>query len=140
MAYENDNVFAKILRGELPCDKVYENDHALAFRDIQPQAPVHILVIPKGPMFRWMIFLKMQVMLRFPSFSGLSDMWLAMRVSSKQAIECWLTMAMMGTRRCRISMYMYLVDVILEVWCAAPIPEPGWFDRQVLQHGLLIST
>ncbi len=48
MAYENDNVFAKILRGELPCDKVYENDHALAFRDIQPQAPVHILVIPKG--------------------------------------------------------------------------------------------
>ena len=49
MAYENDNVFAKILRGELPCDKVYESDHALAFRDIQPQAPVHILVIPKGP-------------------------------------------------------------------------------------------
>ena len=39
-------------------------------------------------------------------------------------------MAMMGTRRCRISMYMYLVDVILEVWCAALIPEPGWFDRQ----------
>jgi diadenosine tetraphosphate (Ap4A) HIT family hydrolase len=49
MAYDNDNVFAKILRGELPCDKVYENDHALAFKDIQPQAPVHILVIPKGP-------------------------------------------------------------------------------------------
>ena len=49
MTYDNDNVFAKILRGELPCDKVYENDHALAFKDIQPQAPVHILVIPKGP-------------------------------------------------------------------------------------------
>ena len=49
MAYDNDNVFAKILRGELPCDKVYENEHALAFKDIQPQAPVHILVIPKGP-------------------------------------------------------------------------------------------
>ena len=49
MAYDNENVFAKILRGELPCDKVYENDHALAFKDIQPQAPVHILVIPKGP-------------------------------------------------------------------------------------------
>ena len=49
MAYDNENVFAKILRGELPCDKVYETDHALAFKDIQPQAPVHILVIPKGP-------------------------------------------------------------------------------------------
>jgi len=48
MAYDDDNIFAKILRGEIPCDKVYENDHALAFRDINPQTPVHILVIPKG--------------------------------------------------------------------------------------------
>jgi len=48
MAYDDDNVFAKILRGELPCNKVYENDHALAFHDIAPQAPVHVLVIPKG--------------------------------------------------------------------------------------------
>lgn len=49
MAYDDNNIFAKILRGELPCDKVYEDDWALAFKDIQPQAPVHILVIPKGP-------------------------------------------------------------------------------------------
>lgn len=48
MAYDDQNIFAKILRGEIPCDKVYENDHALAFRDINPQAPVHVLVIPKG--------------------------------------------------------------------------------------------
>lgn len=48
MTYDNDNIFAKILRGEVPCDKVYEDDHALAFKDIAPQAPVHILVIPKG--------------------------------------------------------------------------------------------
>ena len=48
MAYDDQNIFAKILRGEIPCDKVYENDHALAFRDIAPQAPVHVLVIPKG--------------------------------------------------------------------------------------------
>ena len=48
MAYDNDNVFAKILRGEIPCDKVYEDDHVLAFHDITPQAPVHVLVIPKG--------------------------------------------------------------------------------------------
>ena len=49
MAYDESNVFAKILRGEIPCDKVYEDDYALAFQDIRPQAPVHVLVIPKGP-------------------------------------------------------------------------------------------
>jgi len=48
MSYDNDNVFAKILRGELPCDKVFEDDHVLAFKDIAPQAKVHVLVIPKG--------------------------------------------------------------------------------------------
>ncbi|MCW9032878.1 MAG: histidine triad nucleotide-binding protein [Rhodospirillales bacterium] len=49
MAYDNQNIFAKILRGEIPCDKVYEDDYALAFNDINPARPVHILVIPKGP-------------------------------------------------------------------------------------------
>jgi histidine triad (HIT) family protein len=48
MAYDRDNVFARILRGEIPCTKVYEDEHVLAFRDIAPQAPTHILVIPKG--------------------------------------------------------------------------------------------
>lgn len=48
MAYDDGNVFARILRGELPCKKVLETDHALAFHDIQPQAPVHVLVVPKG--------------------------------------------------------------------------------------------
>jgi diadenosine tetraphosphate (Ap4A) HIT family hydrolase len=48
MAYDRTNVFARILRGELPCNKVYEDDHVLAFRDINPQAPTHIVVIPKG--------------------------------------------------------------------------------------------
>lgn len=49
MNYDSDNVFAKILRDEIPCDKVYENDHVLAFRDLAPQAPTHILLIPKTP-------------------------------------------------------------------------------------------
>ncbi len=46
--YDKDNVFAKILRGEIPNDTVYEDDDVLAFRDISAQAPVHVLVIPKG--------------------------------------------------------------------------------------------
>ena len=48
MAYDESNVFARILRGEIPCKKVYEDEHALAFHDIKPLAPVHVLVIPKG--------------------------------------------------------------------------------------------
>jgi diadenosine tetraphosphate (Ap4A) HIT family hydrolase len=53
LPYDNDNVFARILRGELPSKKVYEDDHALAFHDINPQAPVHLLVIPKGRYVSW---------------------------------------------------------------------------------------
>jgi len=48
MAYDENNVFAKILRGEIPVKKIYEDEYALAFPDINPQAPVHVLVIPKG--------------------------------------------------------------------------------------------
>jgi diadenosine tetraphosphate (Ap4A) HIT family hydrolase len=48
MPYDRTNAFARILRGELPSNKVYEDEHVLAFRDINPQAPVHIVVIPKG--------------------------------------------------------------------------------------------
>ncbi len=47
--YDTDNIFAKILRGEIPNNTMAESDHALAFHDISPQAPVHVLVIPKGP-------------------------------------------------------------------------------------------
>ena len=48
-AYDPQNIFARILRGELPNKTAFENAHALAFHDIHPQAPVHVLVIPKGP-------------------------------------------------------------------------------------------
>ncbi len=48
MVYDDDNVFARILRGEIPADKVYEDEHVLAFNDIAHLAPVHVLVIPKG--------------------------------------------------------------------------------------------
>jgi len=51
--YDDSNIFAKILRGELPCKKVYEDEFALAFHDINPLAPVHILVIPKGSYVSW---------------------------------------------------------------------------------------
>jgi diadenosine tetraphosphate (Ap4A) HIT family hydrolase len=51
--YDDQNIFAKILRGELPCAKVYEDEWSFAFNDINPQAPIHILVVPKGPYVSW---------------------------------------------------------------------------------------
>src|SRR4051794_8266309 len=53
LPYDDSNIFARILRGEIPARKVYEDDHALAFHDINAQAPVHILVIPKGAYVSW---------------------------------------------------------------------------------------
>jgi histidine triad (HIT) family protein len=52
-AYNDSNIFARILRGELPCSKVYEDEHVLAFNDINPLAPTHVLVIPKGAYVSW---------------------------------------------------------------------------------------
>ena len=53
LPYDDSNIFARILRGELPCKKVHEDEFSLAFHDINPQAPTHILVIPKGPYVSW---------------------------------------------------------------------------------------
>ncbi|WP_404371944.1 histidine triad nucleotide-binding protein [Sphingomonas sp. MMS24-J45] len=53
LPYDDQNIFAKILRGEIPARRVYEDDFALAFPDINPQAPNHILVIPKGAYVSW---------------------------------------------------------------------------------------
>ncbi len=53
LPYDDSNIFAKILRGEIPAKRVYEDEFALAFHDINPQAPTHILVIPKGRYVSW---------------------------------------------------------------------------------------
>jgi len=56
MSYDDSNVFARILRGELPCKKVAEDEHTLAFEDINPGRAVHVLVIPKGAYVDWLDF------------------------------------------------------------------------------------
>lgn len=53
LPYDDGNIFARILRGEIPATRVYEDEHALAFPDINPQAPTHLLVIPKGAYVSW---------------------------------------------------------------------------------------
>lgn len=57
MSYDANNVFAKILRGEIPAKKIFENEYALAFPDVAPNAPTHVLVIPKGAYTRYEDFL-----------------------------------------------------------------------------------
>ena len=58
MSYDDNNIFAKILRGEIPCKKIYEDDHVLSFHDINPQKKIHALVIPKGKILTLMILVK----------------------------------------------------------------------------------
>ena len=53
LPYDDSNIFAKILRGEIPSNRVLETEHSLAFHDINPLAPIHVLVIPKGPYVSW---------------------------------------------------------------------------------------
>lgn len=53
LPYDDHNIFARLLRGEVPAARVYEDEHAVAFRDIAPQAPTHILVIPRGAYVSW---------------------------------------------------------------------------------------
>ena len=66
--YDRNNIFARILRGEIPCKKVFEDEWALAFHDIAPQAPVHILVIPKGEWVSWDDFSARAPMEEFSGF------------------------------------------------------------------------
>ena len=51
--YDTDNIFARILRGEIPSTRVYEDDHAIAFEDINPQAEIHTLIVPRGQYVSW---------------------------------------------------------------------------------------
>jgi diadenosine tetraphosphate (Ap4A) HIT family hydrolase len=75
MAYDPSNIFARILRGELPCKRVYEDEWALAFHDINPLAPVHVLVIPKGQYVSMTDFGARPAPRRSPACSGRWRRW-----------------------------------------------------------------
>jgi len=70
MAFDDSNIFARILRGEIPCQKIYEDGFAVAFPDIHPQAPTHVLVIPKGPYESLDDFSKQERWPRSPASAG----------------------------------------------------------------------
>ena len=87
-----DTIFSRILRGEIPCDEVYSDEHCLAFRDITPQAPVHVLVIPREPI---------------PSLQDVREehagllghlLLVAARVAKQEGLEDWRTVINSGAR------------------------------------------
>jgi histidine triad (HIT) family protein len=86
--YDDQNIFAKILRGEIPSKTVYEDDHALAFHDINPQAPQHILVIPRGPYVSWDDFSATAPTPKSPASSARSGRSRARQGWSSPAIGC----------------------------------------------------
>ena len=102
--YDDQNIFAKILRGEIPSKRVYEDEWAIAFHDIAPVAPIHILVIPTGAV---------RVVGRFqrarrrprksPASSARSARWRAISVSSRRAIACSPMSGCTAGRKCRTS-------------------------------------
>ncbi len=102
--YDDSNIFAKILRGELPCNKVYEDEHALAFHDINPLAPVHILVIPKGAYVSWDDFSERASRGRDRRLRPRGRQGRARRRDwSPRAIACSPTSASAPARKCRTS-------------------------------------
>jgi galactose-1-phosphate uridylyltransferase len=97
--YDDQNIFAKILRGEIPNSTVYEDDHVLAFDDINPQAPYHVLVIPKGAYVSWDDFSAMA-----------SDAEIAAFVRAKPDTACSPISAWMRIRKYRICMCIFLPE------------------------------
>ncbi len=102
--YDTNNIFARILRGEIPSRKVYEDEWAFAFHDINPQAPTHVLVIPKGPYCSFADFSTRGVRRRDRRLHARRRQDRPMTWGWRhQAIACWPTWARTPGRRCRIS-------------------------------------
>ena len=117
MAYDRNNVFARILRGEIPCNKVYEDEHVLAFRDINPQAPTHILVIPKGE------YVSLDDFSEKASDAEMASLLRALGHVAREAgwpravIAFSPTMAWRRIRKCRISISTSLADATSAACC-----------------------
>jgi histidine triad (HIT) family protein len=123
MTYDRNNVFARILRGELPCRKVYEDEHVLAFHDIQPQAPTHIIVIPKGE------YVSLD---DFSEKASEAELVAFLRAISRIAREQGVTdggyrilsnHAPRRTRKCRISICICSAAAISARCCAVRLPH-----------------
>jgi histidine triad (HIT) family protein len=106
-AYDNYNVFAKILKGEIPCQKIDENKFSLAFTDINPQAPIHILVIPKNPYIDFYDFTKNAPSEEIKFFWELVNDIISKKIFQRMVLELLLILEKMAIRMFLIFMYIY---------------------------------
>ena len=106
-AYDNNNVFAKILKGIIPCQKIDENKFSLAFTDINPQAAIHILVIPKNPYIDFYDFIKTPLQKRLNFFGNWLMMLLVRKILRKKVLELLLILEKMEIRMFHIFTYIY---------------------------------
>ncbi len=107
-AYDRSNVFARILRGELPCKKVHEDQFALAFHDIAPLAPIHVLVIPKGEYVSQADFGAKATPEEIVGSGALCRRWRAISASIRKAIASSPIMDRMAGSWCSTSMSISL--------------------------------
>jgi histidine triad (HIT) family protein len=120
LSHDPNNVFARILRGELPCRKAYEDEHVLAFHDINPQAPTHIVVIPKGQYISVDDFAQKASDTELAAFiRAIGHIAREQGVSEGGYRACSRTTARLRTRRCRISICTSLAGAISARCCAA---------------------
>ena len=98
----NDTIFGRILRGEIPCDAVYADDHCLAFRDLNPQAPVHVLVIPRQPIA--------QLAAAAPEDAQLLGhlLLVAAQVAQQQGLASWRTVINTGAEAGQTVFHLHL--------------------------------
>jgi len=102
LTYDSTNIFARILRGEIPCNKVHEDEWSLAFHDINPQAPIHVLVIPKGPYVNFADFAANASGSEVAGYVPPLVWWLRSWALPQTASACWPTTAPTPIRKCRI--------------------------------------
>ena len=98
----SDTIFGRILRGELPCDQVYADDLCLAFRDVQPQAPVHVLVIPREPIA--------QLADAGPEHQELLGhlLLVAAQVARQEGLSDWRTVINSGAEACQTVFHLHV--------------------------------
>ena len=116
MNYDKNNIFAKILRKEIPCKKIYENDHVLAFHDINPQKKIHALVIPKGEFTDFDDFTKRATEIEMKEFlKGVSHVSSLLGLEKKVTESC-RTLVKTEVKKFHIYIFTFLVEKKLERW------------------------
>ena len=123
MIYDDNNIFAKILKGEIPCNKIYEDEFILSFHDINPQKKIHALVIPKGKYVDLDDFsLKASPEEMVGLLKGINKVAKKLGISTEigKAIEPWLTSVIMVVKRFLTYISIYLEVKKLEKWSSDP--------------------